>query len=337
MKLSYDKIQEISLGSVRAVETEAGLQLCRFTKAQEDAYKEASADFYNKNFATAGIRLYFKTDSKNLFLKAYMSKLSWRFLFSFDVFVNGEHIGSMRNFEEGELPKVYFNKELPLGSFSKNFDLGEGEKTVCVYLPWSVRTVIEEIGVDDGSFVEAIKKEKKLITFGDSITHGYDATGSFKRYGARIADNLNAEEVCKAIGGEKFFPALSRCRDDFDPDYITVAYGTNDWAMRDRETVTKTCIEFYHNISKNYPNAKIFAMTPIWRGDIDNETEFGKFEDVEALIREATKDLPNVTVIRGFDFVPHNKDFFSDEYLHPNDAGFEHYYNNLWAELKKYI
>jgi hypothetical protein len=43
--------------------------------------------------------------------------------------------------------------DLPLGDFSKNIYLGDGEKTVCVYLPWSVKTLFEEISVDDNSFI----------------------------------------------------------------------------------------------------------------------------------------------------------------------------------------
>lgn len=337
MKLNYKKIQEISLGSVRAFERDGGLQLCRFTKEQEDAYREASNEFYNKTFSTAGIRLYFKTDSKSLFIKASVAKMSWRHFFSFDVFVNGKYLDSMDNFKEEELEKVYFEQPFPLGTFSKTFALGDGEKTVCVYLPWSVKTVIEEFSLDDGSFVEAIKPKKKLITFGDSITHGYDATRPHKRHGARIADALGAEETCKAIGGEKFFPELSKHKDGFEPDYITVAYGTNDWAMRGREVTVNNCIGFYTNLVRNYPDAKIFALTPIWRGDMDRDTEFGPFKEMEELIRNTVKDFKNVTVLCGYDFVPHDPDLFSDEHLHPNNAGFEHYYNNLWAELKKHI
>jgi hypothetical protein len=54
-------------------------------------------------------------------------------------------------------------------------------------------------------------------------------------------------------------------------------------------------------------------------------------------IREATEDLENVTVIEGFDFVPHDTSLFSDKYLHPNSNGFEYYFDNLYTEIRKYI
>ena len=52
---------------------------------------------------------------------------------------------------------------------------------------------------------------------------------------ARLADALGAEEVNKAIGGECFFPELAATKEDFQPEYITVAYGTNDWSRKSAE------------------------------------------------------------------------------------------------------
>ena len=82
------------------------------------------------------------------------------------------------------------------------------------------------------------------------------------------------------------------------PDYITVAYGTNDWSTKDSETFKVNCKEFYTNLSKNYPEAKIFAISPIWRKDMNAEKVFGKFEDVEVYIRDAVKELVNVTEVK---------------------------------------
>lgn len=39
----------------------------------------------------------------------------------------------------------------------------------------------------------------------------------------------------------------------------------------------KRCHGFYDALAKNYPNAKIFALTPIWRKDLSKETDFGDF------------------------------------------------------------
>ena len=259
---------------------------------------------------------------------------STRKYFSVDVLVDGKPIGYIDNFSDIALPQDYTQMDFLLGDFSKKFQLGKGEKTVCVHLPWSVKTLIEEISIDDNAFCEAIKPKKKLIAFGDSITHGHDALRSSNRYVAKLADMLNAEEFSKAIGGEKFFPELTKLKDPFMPDYILVAYGTNDWSGVDQETFKSTCKDFYTNVSQIYPQAKIFAITPIWRKDMNAYRKFGDFGDVEKNIKNAVKDIGNITVISGIDFVPKDERFYADLRLHPNDDGFEHYAKNLYKAIK---
>lgn len=337
VKLSFNQIKEITTGAVQVQEENTMLLLKRFTHEQEELYKATNQDFYNKTFYTAGIKFLFKTDSKSLFLKFKTMNWSTRKDFSVDVFVDGNLIGYIDNFSDMELPQNYTQMELPLGDFSKKFQLGEGEKTVCVHLPLSVKTLIEEISIDDTAFVKAVKPKKKLIAFGDSITQGYDALRPSNRYVAKLANMLNAEEFNKAIGGERFFPELAKLQDSFMPDYITVAYGTNDWNHIEQETFKNKCKDFYKNISQNYPQAKIFAITPIWRKDMNEYRIFGSFEEVEKNIKNAVKGIENITVISGFDFVPKEEKYFADLRLHPNDDGFEYYAENLYREIKAEI
>ena len=82
---------------------------------------------------------------------------------------------------------------------------------------------------------------------------------------------------------------------------------------------------------------QIFAITPIWRKDMNEQRKFGDFRKIEEDIREIVKNIKNITVISGFDFVPKDEKYFSDLSLHPNDEGFMHYAENLCNELKKYL
>lgn len=334
MKEHFEQIASVCLGAVRASETDRGIRLYRFTEEQEALYRQRSEGFYKKSFATAGMKLLFETDSETLFLKVNVSAGgSPRRYFSFDVAVNGEIIGYLDNFSGEVLPKDYTQVQLPLGEFSRNFALGSGKKNVCIYLPWSVIVEIEELSLDEGAYITPVKPSKKLLAFGDSITHGYDALRPSNRYVARIAEALEAEEINKGIGGEVFFPELAKACDGFSPDYITVAYGTNDWSGTEEGDFKERCFAFYEALSRNYPEAKIFAITPIWRKDYQAETAFGSFGKVAEDIRAIVENFENITCICGYDFVPHEEKCFGDLRLHPNDEGFEHYAHNLGRQI----
>jgi len=337
MRLSVEELKKITWGAARVCEEDGGVCFHRFTQEQEDLYERTDADFFKKCKAPAGVRLVFRTDSRKLAMKVQISKATARAYFSFDVFADGKPVGYLDNFTGAELPKDYTTAELPWGTYSKEFDLDEGEKTVTVYMPWGLRVVLEEFRLDDGATVIPVRREKKLLAFGDSITQGYDALRSSMRYAGMLADSLEAEEFNKAIGGEVFFPELAALKDDFEPDYISVAYGTNDWGKVSAEHFERCCGEFYRNLSVNYPNAKIFAITPIWRKDIPDWPERGPFERIAARIREVVADLPNVTLIEGWAFVPADESYYADLRLHPNDKGFAEYHKNLWKAIQKHL
>lgn len=337
MKLTFEQIKQITKGAVRFSEEEQGIRLYRFTEEQEQLYEERDEGLYQKTFATAGMKLVFKTDSKTLFLKVFLTLASSRKYFSFDIFADGKLVDCMDNFSRCELPENYTQVGLQAGEFSKEFDLGEGIKIIEVYLPWSYGVLLEEISLDDGAVVEPVEIAKKVLVYGDSITQGYDALRPSNRYIARIAKSMNAEEINKAIGGEVFFPELADTEEDFYPDYVTVAYGTNDWSKMDRESFKELCKRFYTILSKKYEKATIFAITPIWRKDYQSYREYGPFEQMIKDIVEAVKDLENVIIIHGFDFVPKDSKYFADLRLHPNDQGFEYYFKNLNDEIQRYI
>lgn len=324
MKLTLEQVKEIARGTVRVTEDEKGFHFYRFTEAQTEAYLRISPnDFYKKTFATAGVRLAMCTNSRSIRFDFKTSYASSREYAYFDVYVNGafkSHFGCDGN---------------SMMDGSAVIPLPAGEKTVEIYFPWSRDAVISNLTIDDGATLTGITRSKKMISFGDSITHGYDAINPSLSYASQIARLLDAEALNKGIGGDIFFPALLDEKDPIDPDYITVAYGTNDWSKCPRETFEQNCKEFYTRLSALYPNAKIIAITPIWRGDWNRKVcGFGSpVTGICPVIREICKDLPNVTVVDPYNFVPHRKDFFADAYLHPNDLGFCLYAEALYRAI----
>ena len=331
MILTIDQIKEITKGAVRVEKHNGKICLYRFTEAQEAAfYAYSPANFYRKTFATAGIRLEFITDSKRLSMTVDVrcKFSSTRQFFAHSVYANGQLVGRIERKQ---------NEKTPDGEFSGEFELGEGEKRVCIYFPWSGVSKICSIELDDGAKIVPVEKKCKMIMFGDSITHGYDAEYPENSYGSIITDALDAETVNKGISGDVFFPKLGLLCDNFEPDYITVAYGTNDWFFSDKATFDRDCEAFYTSISANYANSTIFALSPIWRGDENEKTKVGEFSYAAKKIAAVADKLPNVIFINGYDFVPHDPEYFSDKFLHPNDEGFKHYAENLLREIKQYI
>ena len=54
--------------------------------------------------------------------------------------------------------------------------------------------------IDDDSIIESVCYDRKVLIFGDSISQGYDCLRPSNRYGAKLSEKLNTEEVNKALG-----------------------------------------------------------------------------------------------------------------------------------------
>lgn len=333
MKLNLEQIKSITTGAVRISEEENGINFYRFTKEQEELYKKRSNTSYMRSLCTSGITFNFKTNSEILYLKVEASEASSRSYFSFDIFINGKMHDSINNFSHLDMTGNYSKLVCPYGKFKKEIHLGKSEKEICIYFPYTVKAVVKELSLSDSATITPIKASKKLLAIGDSITHGYDALNPSNKYVTKLVRFLNAEEINKGIGGERFLPEFALLRDDFTPDYITVAYGTNDWNSCERDELISNCEEFYKNLSATYPDSKIFAISPVWRKDYMEDRKSGAFRDVERIIEKVTESLKNVAFINGFDLVPHEENCFGDLRLHPNDKGFEYYFKNLIEKL----
>ena len=335
MNLDLSQIMSVTTGAVRITQEADGIHFYRFTREQEEMFLPRNERHYKKTFSTAGIRMRFKTDSTKIGLKATVSHGSPRSFFAVDISVNGSFLDGIDNYT-GVAPEENFGDlTYPYGGIQMSWKLEAGEKEICIYLPWSVTFVLQELSLDDGASLIPVIPEKKALCFGDSITHGSDALRPRSRYVSRFCDYLGAAEHCKAICGEEFWPELGDTQEPFQPDYITVAYGTNDWSHSSFAELKEHCYGFYRNLQKSYPGSKLIAITPIWRADKDEKNREIPLSQVYDIICDAVKDNPNAVVIRGDDLVPHDPKCFGDLRLHPNDLGFEHYAKNLIAQYER--
>ena len=326
MKLNFEQIKSIVHGAARIEEVDGRVDLHRFTKEQQDMYERVSEDFFIKSFATSNISLEFDTDSEFLGLEVSVKGGSSNCSFVHSIFVDEERIGELSGKVDSVVKRTLFKKE---------FSMRSGMKRVRIVFPWSAASSIISLELDEGGKVIPVTKDCKLLIFGDSITQGYSAAEPEHAYAVQLATFMNAEARNKAIGAEHFYPPLALLKDDFEPDVITVAYGTNDWSHHIKEEFEETCTKFYHNLRATYPSAKIFAMTPVWRANLHDKKPIGvPLSYIAEYIKGVAEQISDMTVIDCFDFIPHELQYYQADGLHPADAGFDHYAKNLWNALQ---
>lgn len=325
MILNKEQLSLITCGAEDIVTVDNGFTFRRFTESQSQYYAiYRNDDYMKKTWTAAGVRLAFKTDSTSLSFDYAVRTVPGAGYAYFDVYADGVMID-------------HFGVDGGEHDMHADVTLGEGEKTVEVYLPWSKYINMSNIALDDGASLVPVKRSRVMINYGDSITHGYYAKYPSLSYASRLAKALDADNYNKAIGGDRFFPELLELDEAVKPDIVTVAYGTNDWCIHTKKTLAKRSREFLVKLSKKYPDAKIFVITPIWRSAPEVTEKFGGvLTEVHELLCENSADLKNITVIDGMHLVAHVGSFYTDG-LHPNDLGMSIYAENLAREMLKYL
>lgn len=321
MKLDFETIKRITLGYVDSLEKDGFLNFYRLTEEQKKAFVTEQDTHVKKINATASIRFDFKTNSKTFKMKfANISEGSSRTFYSFDVYENGEMIysyfGDYQNVKADEFTVTLC-----------------GDSRVQVFFPNLSSVSVVSVELDDGAEIIPTVPKKKILMYGDSITHGYDAVNVSLSYANRVARRLDAEVVNTAIGGAVFNPDVVVKLEDFTPDFITVAYGTNDWSKLKKEVFVKNFTEFLDKLSVTYKNIPAYFILPIWRGDCDRITGCGTFLDHREYMKNEIEKRGYIA-LESMDFVPHDSHMFSPDMLHPNDNGFFHYANNLIKYIK---
>lgn len=324
MKLDFKKICEITFGAEEVITKDGKFEFFRFNKDEYEVYKKyKDEDFQMKTQACSNIRLSFITDSEKLKFKCEYHKGSSRTFSYFDIYEDGvltNHVGT-EDYKIGEI------KEFEVA-------LNKGEKHVEIYFPWSAKILIHSIEIDDGASIEPKKRSGEMVMYGDSVTQGYDAHYPSFSYANQLARLLDLDSINKAIGGERFFPTLVEQATKREPKVVTVSYGSNDWSGSEYDEFVSKCTKFMDNIVQTYKNSKIYVFTPIWRDDERREVRMGiKLEQIDSVIRDICKKYPQISVINGRKFVPHNTEFYEDKFLHPNDLGFSQHICNLYKAL----
>ena len=289
----------------------------RLTEAQSGWYHGISKEFADRADCTAGASLRFMTREK-VFSVSYEVISYCRSTNVIDVLEDGVHTCSVR------LPDMQSNETVMIRRET------EGLAVVELVLPNTCGMRIKELTAKDA--VPAPARPHKLLCIGDSILqgiHSYHPTSSLANL---LALELDAQLLNQSVGGAGFRPELLEPL-SFEPDWIFVAMGINDVRAPEDDPVLPRLQAWFEKLRTIYPKQKIAAVTPIWNTRFPSEQGYAeKAEAIREWIRESCEKW-DIQVLEGNAMVPHCRNFFNEDGLHPNDLGFQCYARGVQRQL----
>ena len=306
-------------GCLRTERIDDAVLLHRLTERQVAYFEQANESWGIRSRCSAGIQLKLETNSRTL-------DLTGRFLpgarvnAGFDVEVDGRAIAAIR-IDTGQ-----DTQHVRLIDFATQLT-----RQITVTLSQAAIPELHAIELEEDAQVSAAPvKQIRYLALGDSITQGMDAQGPASTYSVQLARMLDAELLNHGIGGHIF--DLDALDPDlcFQPDIVTVAYGTNDWSRNiSRQGIMHTVERYLARLIAGVARrASVYVVTPIWRVIGEETRTGGTLVEFSSAIAEAASGIDGVKVIDGTTLVPHRPDLFVDG-THPNDEGFLHYAINL--------
>lgn len=268
-------------------QADASLRFNRFDQKIGDLpFKEIGFN-WQKAQATAGVRLFFKTDSAKVSLFFRMNPKDMNRGSDFGVFIDGKfHISYTFWKSHGNELKV-------------DIDSGSSEmKHYEVTLPSFSNPHFVGMEIADGSTLGKIEQQPKLtyVALGDSITHGQGQKSSaYKTYPYLLAKKLNANYYNLAVGGGKIsIPAAKQLKDWKKIDLMTILIGYNDWCFDGKSPADyKTKYrELLQVVRKNHPKTKIYCITLLYTKNKKSRKTGEEFKpaeyraELEALVKE---------------------------------------------------
>jgi len=323
MKLNEKEIESLIFGAVEFNKENGYIRPCRFTKEIIDFFEGTNKERRHlRSFAMCGITMEFTTNSEFFSFQYECFQASGSHHYYFDVYIDGlytHHIG---------------NTDVTTDKKTFRIDLKKGNKKVLIYFSNFFGMRIKNVEISDNAKIKPVKKDRKFLFYGDSITQGHTTDFPSFTFSNIVSRAFNAQCVNKGIGGDYYYPPILDEKFNYKPDAIIVAFGTNDWSGG--KDIGKNATEFYDRLTKIYPGVKIFTLLPLWRGKPPKQNVI-TFDEMREILIKVCKNYKDITVIDAIDFIPHDGNFFIPDLLHPNTLGFRMYGENVVNALKPFM
>lgn len=302
MKASKKTLKKFIKGALTIREEGAYLCPLRYEEGQIEEFKRADSGWHWRSQFSSTTRIELITDATELRLDYYATDFSSSDCY-FDLYIDGfAH-------EVWRVRKFNFDRV--------TFTMPEGEKHVCVYLPTDCHIGIKNFNIN-GRYKSVKDKGEKLLIIGDSITQGYGPYMSGATYVSSLQRKTGYDIVAQGIGGLPF-KECAVYRGEYEPDKIMVFLGTNYYDAVDIYDYEKETESFFKKLNEVWGEKEIIYISPLWR---DNDVNWERFLWCREVATSEALKYDNITVIDGFDLVPHIEQCFYDK-IHPNAYGCE--------------
>lgn len=282
----------------------------------------------------AGVRLRFKTNSKQLGIRVKFSKtvqfpaqsaISTK---GFDVYVGGKYISSL------------FSQNINTSSFEDIIDLGNcEEKDIIIYFPYNA--VIENIGLalDNEAFVvegNDYEIRNPIVFYGSSITQGFCVSRPGNTFTAMLSRMLNFDYINLGFSGVcRGEEDMAEYLGSLNKSVFICGYDHNEQCLND---LKERHLPFYIKFREKDSNSPIlFVSSPnsICKG----EMMYPRMNVVRETY-EYAKSIgdKNVYFINGQTIYPDKLRFdCSADAIHPNDLGSYMISTKIYYTLKKIL
>lgn len=318
LSLSASEIKGITVGAAYINHNTDGMYFHKCTQYQMDKWKVHSEAIGTRSTHSTGVRLDFYTDSSFIGLRT--AKNSGK---RFELHINGE-----------------YKKTLSLSDTAityEKLDNSNGENRITLIFPSNEKGALSTVQLSVGATVSNHTYDRNILFLGDSITQGVGTNDDSHSFAHITTKHFNANSIIQGVGGGVFDANTIDPNLDYDPDYIIVAFGCNDWSRNrnDEAGFRAKLTSFVSRLKAQYPTSKIIFITPIPRLDNPPTNCDLTFDETRAIIAaEATAN--GYYSINGADMLPAERQYYNDD-LHPNTKGFDLYGKNLCEALKDII
>ena len=320
MNLTFDQIKSITFGAVSIEQQEDGIHFFKCTPKQLEGWYSLDQSLGDRALTTTGIRLDFHTDAKEA---------------TFTVDAAGHGTGAKYEILINDVTEFCSYLPIDEGAYTITMALPEGENRVTFILPsHNVPGILKGVELKGASFLKAHEFDTKILFLGDSITQGWNAKRDSMSYAYLVARFFNADCIIHGVGGGRFDKVTFEKVACFDPEIVTVAFGTNDFGVyQTLEELEAFADAYMEAVTQAYPDKLRICMTPLRRVDEDQPKAMGMNWQLRAVIEKVAAKYGFV-LLDGYNILPYDEDYFADG-VHPNALGFSVIADRMVAVILK--